>query len=303
LIRGFNKIFSIGGLDISEADIWLIGFENYEMMRIGEELGYLGKEYKIIDWKDLKLPLEEYPKYAMVLSLGFMKKRDDLIYILCLLEEMTRASVKIIPSLAALYNSDKFSIYLLWQRYLQGEIQVPATCCSINLRFGIEFLKQYKKVVFKPINQSHGAGIEIVTAESRLEELLKEHRVLLLQELIPDRGYDLRTLALGDQVLCQYGRYNPKKFLKNIHQGAVPKSIEAMETIDPEIQQFARVSEEIVQKVRQITGLDLVGIDTLPSKDGQVYLLEWNSIPGFNGAEKVAKTNIAREIVQFFFKD
>jgi len=273
------------------------------MLRISEELEYLGKEYKIIDWKDLKLPLEEYPKYAMVLSLGFMEKRDDLIYVLCILEEMTRAGVKIIPALAALYNCDKFSIYLLWQRYLQGVIQVPDTCCSINLRFGVEFLKRYKKVVFKPINKSHGAGIEIVETEDRLEELLEVHRVLFLQELIPDRGYDLRTLVLGDQVLCQYGRYNPKKFLKNIHQGAVPKSIEAMEPIDPEIMRFAKVSEEITQSIRQVTGLELIGIDTLPSKNGQVYLLEWNSIPGFNGAEKVAKTNIAREIVQFFFKD
>jgi glutathione synthase/RimK-type ligase-like ATP-grasp enzyme len=273
------------------------------MTRISEELEYMGREYKIIDWTDLKVPLDEYPKYAMVLSLGFMKKRDDLIYVLCVLEEMTRAGVKIIPALAALYNSDKFSIYLLWRRYLQEAIQVPDTCCSINLKFGAEFLKQYKKVVFKPISNSHGQGIEIVETENRLKELLEEYRVLLLQEKIPDRGYDLRTLVLGDQILCQYARYNPKKFLKNIHQGAVPKSIEEMESIDPQIKQFAEVSQAIVHDIRQTTCLELVGIDTLPSKNGQVYLLEWNSIPGFNGAEKVAKTNIAREIVQFFFKD
>jgi glutathione synthase/RimK-type ligase-like ATP-grasp enzyme len=49
--------------------------------------------------------------------------------------------------------------------------------------------------------------------------------------------------------------------------------------------------------------LDIIGVDTLPSKDGNIYFLEWNSMPGFRGAEEVTGANIAGEIVKFLLKD
>ena len=273
------------------------------MERISKELEYFGKNYQILGWADLRLPLKKYPKYVMVLSLEVMRNSDDLVYGLCVLEELTRSGIKVVPALAAVYSSDKFSNYLLWHKYLRSAIQMPDTCCSINLAVCKEFLNRYKKVIFKPISGSKGKGIEIVETEARLKELLEEYHVLFLQEVIPDRGYDIRTLVLGDQVISQYARYNPNHLLKNIHGDAVPKSIKEMEAIDPPIKDFAKSSLEVVKGIKQITGLDLMGIDTLPSQNGQVYLLEWNSIPGFQGAEKVAKTNVARELVKFFFQE
>jgi len=239
----------------------------------------------------------------MVLSLEVMRSHDDLIYGLCILEELTRAGVKVIPPLSAIYDSDKFSNYLLWFRHLKTTIQMPDTCCSINSAVGLEFLSRYKKVIFKPVSGSKGKGIEIVETEERLIKLLEDYHVLYLQEIIPDRGYDLRTLVLGNRILAQYARYNPTHFLKNIHQGAVPKSVTEMESIDPPIKGFAKRSQKIVKDIQQITGLEIMGVDTLPSTDGRLYLLEWNSIPGFQGAEQVTKSNLAREIVQFFFND
>jgi glutathione synthase/RimK-type ligase-like ATP-grasp enzyme len=283
-------------------DIWLIGSKNYELERIRAELDSLRKNYRVFGWADLRLPLKDYPKCVMVLSLEVMRSQDELIYGLCILEELTRAGTKVIPPLSAIYDSDKFSNYLLWARHLQNAIQMPDTCCSIDLAVNLEFLSRSKKVIFKPISGSKGEGIEIVETEKRLKELLDDYHVLYLQEVIPDRGYDLRTLMLGDRIIAQYARYNPTYFLKNIHQGAVPKSVPELESIDPSIKGFAKRSQKIVKDIQQVTGLELMGVDTLPSKDGRLYLLEWNSIPGFQGAEKVTKSNIAWEIVQFFFK-
>ncbi|HUY00465.1 MAG TPA: hypothetical protein VMV49_12975 [Candidatus Deferrimicrobium sp.] len=271
------------------------------MQRISEELNRLGKSYQIIGWGDLNFPLERYPKYVMIFFLDIMQHRDDFIYGLCVLEELTRAGVTIIPSLKALYNSDKFANYLIWNRCLKDKISMPDTLCTINLEIGIKFLKKYKRVVFKPISSSQGLGIELVETENRLKELLEEYYALFLQELIIDRGYDLRILVIGDRIVVQYARYNPKKFLKNLHFGAIPKPIDAMMEIDPDIKHFTDISSQVAKEIGKVAELDIVGVDMLPSKEGKVYLLEWNTIPGFRGAEEATKMNIAKQIVTFLF--
>jgi glutathione synthase/RimK-type ligase-like ATP-grasp enzyme len=273
------------------------------MRRISAELEHLGKSYRIIGWGDLNFPLERYPKYVMIFFLDIMQYRDDFIYGLCVLEDLTRAGVTLIPSLKGLYNSDKFANYLIWNRYLKDKISMPDTLCTINLESGIDFLEKYRKIVFKPISSSQGLGIELVETKNRLNELFEEYHALFLQELIPDRGYDLRTLVVGNQITAQYARYNPNKFLKNIHFGAIPKSIDAMMEIDRDIQHFAEVSCLIAKEIQKFAEIDIVGIDTLLSKNGKLYLIEWNTSPGFRGAEEVTKKNIAKEIATFLFKD
>ena len=239
----------------------------------------------------------------MVLLLDIMQHRDDLIYGLCVLEELTRAGVKLIPSLEAFYNSDKFSNYLLWRRHLQKIVNMPESLCSINLDESLAFLRKHKQVIFKPISGTMGIGIEVLDTENRLKELLEKFHALFLQEIIPDRGYDIRTLVIGSRQVFQYVRYNPQQLRKNIHLGAVPKSIEAMEELDPETTRFAAISRDIAVEVQKVAGTEIIGVDTIPSKDGQIYLLEWNSVPGLRGAEDATKVNIAKEIVKILFLD
>ncbi|TFG04154.1 MAG: ATP-grasp domain-containing protein [Promethearchaeota archaeon] len=277
------------------------------MRRICEELEKIGKtsghDYKVLRWDALKFPLEYYPKYVLILYLDIMRHRDDLIYGLCVMEEFTRADVKLIPRLQGFYNSDKFANYLLWHRFLKPSIEMPDTLCCINLEMGIKFLNKYHKVIFKPISGSQGIGIEILETKHRLEELMAQYHALFLQEIIPDRGYDIRTLVIGDHFTAQYARYNPQQILKNIHLGASPKSISDMAEIDPQVTEFAEQSRRIATKIRDLVGLDLVGVDTLPSKDGILYLIEWNSVPGFRGAEEATKFNIGKVIVDLLFAD
>ncbi len=271
------------------------------MRRICEELDHLEKTYRILRLKDVKFPLEEYPKNVMILFLDIMQHRDDLIYGLCVLEEFERAGVKLFPPLKGMYYSDKFSNYLIWNRQLKQRMQMPETLCSINLNLSSKFLKKHRKIIFKPIAGSMGIGIEVVKSEDRLKELQDEYHALFLQEIISDRNYDLRTFIIGDRVIAQYARYNPKQLRKNIHLGAEAKSIDEMTDLDPEIKTFVKISKEIAKEISNVAELDIIGVDTLPSKDGQVYLIEWNSIPGFQGAEKATKINIARYIIDFLF--
>lgn len=272
------------------------------MQRIREELDQSGRKYRILNWLEIKLPLKNFPRYLMINFSNMMCYRDDLIYGLCIMEEFIRAGTKIYPPLKGFNKNDKFSNFLLCNRYL-SPIQMPATLCTINLSEGVEFMREYREIIFKPIVGSQGKGIEVVETENRLKELLEQHHCLYLQELIQDRGYDIRTLLVGDQFVTQYGRYNPNEFRKNIHLGAVPKSVTEMKELDPKFDHFASESRRIAEKVREISDLDIVGVDTLPSKDDRTYLIEWNSTPGFMGAEKATKTNIAGKFVECFFND
>ncbi|MHA1356977.1 MAG: ATP-grasp domain-containing protein [Candidatus Helarchaeota archaeon] len=256
----------------------------------------------MLRWAELHLPSEHYPKYVLIYLLDIMQHRDDFIYGLCILEELTRAGVKILPPLKAIYNSDKFSNYLLWNRYLCHDINMPDTLCTINLENSMKFLNKYKRLIFKPISGSQGIGIEIIERENRLKELMDLYHVLFLQNIIPDRGYDIRTLVIDGQVISQYARYNPNTTIKNLHCGAVPKSLNDLKEFDPKIMDFAVKSQEISRKIGKIAGLDIFGVDTLPSKDGKIYLIEWNSIPGFRGAEEIKNLNIAKKIIDSFLK-
>ncbi len=272
------------------------------MQRICEELNYLGKPYRKLRLKNVKFPLERYPKYVMILFLDIMQYRDDLIYGLCVLEEFTRAGVKLIPPLKGMYLSDKFSNYLLWNSHLKNKVKMPDTLCSIEIQMCIDFLQKHKKVLFKPIAGSMGEGIELVEDEAHLKKLQDRYHALFLQELVLDRGYDIRTFVIGNRIVAQYARYNPTHLLKNVHLGAEPKSIVEMGIIDPEIDKFSKVSIDIAKEVRKVAELDIIGVDTLPSKNGETYLIEWNAVPGFRGAELATKQNIAKEIVDFLFK-
>ncbi len=46
----------------------------------------------------------------------------------------------------------------------------------------------------------------------------------------------------------------------------------------------------------------MMGLDFLPSKKGDLYLLEWNSTFGFKGAEETTNTNIAGQIVDYIIR-
>jgi len=48
-----------------------------------------------------------------------------------------------------------------------------------------------------------------------------------------------------------------------------------------------------------VVGVDYAGVDLLPSADGELYLLEVNSIPGWKGLQLTTPVNIAGEIIAY----
>ena len=196
---------------------------------------------------------------------------------------------------------DKASTYLIWRKYLKNVIKMPETIITVNMDEGLQFLRNNKIVVFKPMIGGLGRGVELIKdgEEKKLENLAQKFGIIYLQRFIPNRDYDIRTVFIGEEFTAQYIRFNKDDFRNNIHCGGVGKTIEQMELIDPDIRQFCEKSEELAYYLKGVIKFDMFAIDTIPSKDGELYFLEINPFFGFKGADETNNIDIAKKIVEY----
>jgi RimK family alpha-L-glutamate ligase len=111
--------------------------------------------------------------------------------------------------------------------------------------------------------------------------------VLYVQQFIPHEGADLRLLVIGERIVAMRRR-NPLDWRTNISRGAKAEPFEP----DDEL-------IELASRAAAAVGAPLAGIDLLPGKDGQLYTLEVNAVPGWKGLAKAHGIDIARLVLDF----
>lgn len=143
--------------------------------------------------------------------------------------------------------------------------------------------------VVKPIFGGEGRGVTRIAdpqlawyAFSTLEGL---GAVCYLQEFVAPGGIDTRLLVIGERVIG-LRRTNELDFRTNVASGALCQSIEPNDVI-----------RELATAITRSIGLTFASVDLLDCADGSQCVLEVNAIPGWKGAQQVADTNIAAEIV------
>ncbi|MBD3228841.1 MAG: ATP-grasp domain-containing protein [Candidatus Lokiarchaeota archaeon] len=280
-------------------DIWVIGAESYESERILEEFTARNIGVMRFNWDELVLPFKHIPKGCLIRYSKGMMEKLSIVFVLSVMEELERRGCKVIPSLEGIYREDKMSMYLLWQKYLSDDILMPKTLITKNLDAAKTFLTKEKKVVFKPIIGGLGKDVIKIHNEKQLKMIYKKFNVLFLQKYIESPGYDIRAIVINGKVMASYARYNPDHFKHNIHSGGRGKTISEMKKIDPQVNDYISRIKNLSKKIAKTASLDLFGLDLLPSKDGRLYLLEWNSTFGFSGAESTTGLDIAKEIVEY----
>ncbi|HEY5506326.1 MAG TPA: RimK family alpha-L-glutamate ligase, partial [Coriobacteriia bacterium] len=118
-------------------------------------------------------------------------------------------------------------------------------------------------VILKLLSGTHGKGVmlgkDLDEIQASLETVWALNETLLIQEYVNhDPGADIRVLVAGGRVLgamrrvAQLGR-----FRANVHQGA---SVEAYPLTDE--------LEWIALQATGVMGLDIAGVDLVPSRDG-----------------------------------
>jgi len=215
---------------------------------------------------------------------------EQVVFRMDALANLADAGVQVVnPPRAIEVAVDK---YLATTRLQAAGLLVPQTLvCQTALQAMEGFLQLGSDVVVKPLFGGEGRGITRVTdpaiAHRVFQALEAIGSVLYLQKFIPHEGCDLRLLVVGKQVLGMRRR-NPSDWRTNISRGAVAEPLE----VTDELASLARRAADAV-------GAPLAGVDLLPGKDGRLYALEVNAVPGWRALAKVTKTDVAELVLQY----
>jgi RimK family alpha-L-glutamate ligase len=135
-----------------------------------------------------------------------------------------------------------------------------------------------RDVVVKPLFGSEGRGITRITDEALAERAFKMlaqlGAALYVQEFIPHEGCDLRLMVSGDQVLGMRRR-SACDWRTNVSRGATAEPLEVTAELS-----------ELALRAAAAVDAQIAGVDLLPGKDGRLYALEVNAVPGWKALAK-----------------
>jgi len=141
-------------------------------------------------------------------------------------------------------------------------------------------------IVLKPLFGSLGMGMMRISdrdlAYRVFRALEMTQSVFYLQEYIPHGNEDIRAFVVGDRVVASMLRV-AEGWKTNISGGGTARPHELSEGL-----------VELSVKATRVIGLEYSGVDLLRSEiDGNVYVVELNSTPGWQGLQTVTARNIA----------
>ena len=145
-------------------------------------------------------------------------------------------------------------------------------------------------VVVKPLFGSLGMGMVRVSDRDMAYRVFRAlemtQSVYYLQAFIPHGNRDIRAFVVGERVVASMLRV-AEGWKTNISGGAVAKPYALEEEL-----------AELSTKASETLGLEYSGVDLLRSeRDGEVYVVELNSTPGWQGLQTVTEENIAGIII------
>ncbi len=182
--------------------------------------------------------------------------------------------------------------YLATARLESNGLSVPPTWCgesAADAREAFEALGG--DVVIKPIFGSEGRGLlrltDRETAGRVFHALERIGAVLYLQKFIPNPGHDLRLFVLGDVVLGGIRRHAPPgDWRANIAIGGRAERLEPDHTLNT-----------LALRAAKAVGARAAGVDLLPSKNGDLHVIEVNAVPGWRALAQATGRDVAAEVL------
>lgn len=182
--------------------------------------------------------------------------------------------------------------YLASAKLQAAGLLTPHTvvCQSIDAAMAA-FERLEGDVVVKPLFGGEGRGIARVSDEAIAQRtfslLTSLGAVLYVQRFIPHDGYDVRVLTIGEKMWAMRRR-NPLDWRTNVSRGAIAERAELL----PEWAEVARRAADAI-------GAKVAGVDLLPDRDGRLYAIEVNAVPGWQALSRVLDVDIARHVLEF----
>ena len=142
-------------------------------------------------------------------------------------------------------------------------------------------------LVLKPLFGAQGKGLRLIRRPEDLpgpEDIAGVYYLQRFQSNGTQDFTDYRLFVLRGRVVAAMMRRAPT-WITNVKQGGQPVAVAP----DPKMERLAVAAAEAV-------GAAIAGVDVLVGADGAPTVLEVNSMPAWNGLQKVSKRNIAEEI-------
>lgn len=173
-------------------------------------------------------------------------------------------------------------------------IPVPKTLITESIEDAAAFVNKNNPCVLKPLLGFGGSGVRLIEKQfdiRNIYDILKFHSqqygkgAFLLQQYIENPGYDIRALVVDGEVIADMQRVSTDGIVTNIHAGgtARPNDLEI---------------KDLAKKAARIVGGWLVGVDIIPDKKGECFVLEANATPGWTGLQSVTEISIAERIAE-----
>lgn len=155
---------------------------------------------------------------------------------------------------------------------LLSEAGVPAPRSWVTADFSLlEEIAAETPLIIKPYMGHRGAGITKITSPADLKGLTPPDYPMIVQELIPGHGEDLKVYVAGEEVHGVQKPFSETSF--SVPGRPVPISDEV---------------REIALKVGKICGLGLYGLDIIESPRGP-FVVDVNYFPGYKGVPNAAR--------------
>ena len=152
-------------------------------------------------------------------------------------------------------------------------------------------LAEGRRLVQKPLFGAQGKGLRLISAPGDLASPEEVNGVYYLQEFIPPaqaHHQDWRIFVCQGRVVASMIRHGTS-WITNIKQGARAKAaIASQELVD------------LAVRAAGCVGANYAGVDIIQAQDGKFYVLEVNSMPAWNGLQRVARVRISDHVFDAF---
>ena len=173
----------------------------------------------------------------------------------------------------------------------EAGIKSPRTVVTESFSDAMKGFKELgRDIVVKPLFGSLGMGITRVSSEDIAYRVFRAlemtNSVYYLQEFIPHGGVDIRVFVIGGEVVASMKRVSDG-WKTNISSGGKAQKYEPRENI-----------KEICLKASDKLGLEYTGVDVM-LHDDDVYIIELNSTPGWEGLQSVTEIDITKKLANY----
>ncbi len=212
---------------------------------------------------------------------------EQIIFRVDALHRLEERGVPVVNSARTIERTvDKFWTSCLLE---QCGIPTPDTVVCESPEEAMAAYRELRDVIVKPLFGSMGLGMVRVADEEMAYRVFRTvetiRGVYYLQRTVDHEGLDYRVFVLGGRVLGAIER-RADGWRTNIARGGEARA--------------ARLPEAwagLAIRAAAAVGAEYAGIDLLPGRDGSVWVLEVNGIPGWQGLQEATGLDVAGALV------